>query len=115
MTTIGKDFTIEFADGSSFTGKRADVDDNGDEIRGTGWRQASIDSIVGVDANGELVGKDAYSGFLATRTQCCGAVDKGIDDGIVCRACYRECWLPRPCEPIIPVVTPEAQGKEPAS
>ena len=32
--------------------------------------------------------KDA-DGLSQQFTSCCGATDKGVDDGIVCRKCYR--------------------------
>lgn len=45
--------------------------------------------VVGLDADGRIVmqmGEDYTFGL----TLCCNAYDKGVEDGVVCRACYSD-------------------------
>lgn len=81
-------FTIRFGDGRTFVGTRALSD--GPEGRGTGWRQANIDAIVGMDEYDELISEDSLTGFRWSVTWCCGASQKGTEYGAACRACYSE-------------------------
>lgn len=56
------------------------------------WPDASADAVVGLDEDGYPVAAAGYRGdrWYFGLTMCCGASFKGVEDGIVCRACYRE-------------------------
>lgn len=55
-----------------------------------GWDQVTLDAVVGLDARwGDIIGESKASGaFRWGVTRCCGASDKGVEDGIVCRRCF---------------------------
>lgn len=78
-------FTFTFADGSTLNVRRAVNDE-----RGTGWRQSSIDMVIGMDQEGEPVARDPHGDMEYLLTLCCGASYKGMESYVGCRACYRE-------------------------
>lgn len=43
--------------------------------------------VLGLDDEGRIVVKTTF-GTIFGLTLCCNAFDKGIDTGVVCRACY---------------------------
>lgn len=53
-----------------------------------------IDSerVLGLDEDGRIVVNDfgADADFVFGLTLCCDAYDKGVEDGVVCRACYSD-------------------------
>lgn len=55
--------------------------------------ELNLEIVAGLDEDGRIVvdNLDALKGngpFLFGLTLCCNAFDKGVEDGIVCRACY---------------------------
>lgn len=74
--------TFTFADGRTAVVRLAVNDE-----RGTGWRQTSLDAVVGIDEDEQLIAED---GFQYALTDCCGGSFKGCDSYVGCRACYRE-------------------------
>lgn len=58
-----------------------------------------VDEVVGLDGAGRIVvdqfgalnkEEPSRNDFLFALTLCCNASDKGIEDGVVCRGCYRD-------------------------
>ena len=49
-----------------------------------------VAKVVGLDPDGRIVVEDFGPDptFVFGLTLCCNAYDKGVEDGIVCRACY---------------------------
>lgn len=70
-----------------------------------GWDQANLDAVVGLDALwGDIIGESKADAFRWGVTFCCGASDKGVDDGIVCRRCFNPIHgIVRPSDDIIPL------------
>lgn len=46
-------------------------------------------TVVGLDADGRIVVREDWMGGAGFGlTLCCDAFDKGMEDGVFCRACY---------------------------
>ncbi len=46
------------------------------------------DTIVGLDPEGRIAVREDWMSSAFGLTLCCDAWDKGVEDGVVCRACY---------------------------
>lgn len=44
--------------------------------------------VVGLSPDGRVVVKDEWADYLFGLTLCCNAYDKGMENGVGCRACY---------------------------
>lgn len=44
--------------------------------------------VFGLDPEGRIVVNDFDGAFMFGLTLCCDAADKGVENGVVCRACY---------------------------
>ena len=53
-------------------------------------KNVDFDTVVGLDQDDRIVVKLDFMGddYLFGLTLCCNAFDKGVEDGVVCRACY---------------------------
>lgn len=58
----------------------------------TKWKQYGDNVILGNDDEGMDYAHNVEEGMWWRITPCCGASDKGVEDGVVCRSCYG--WIP---------------------
>lgn len=56
------------------------------------WTQYDEGTILGVDDEGMEYAHNVADGMWWRITPCCGASDKGVEHGVVCRKCYG--WIP---------------------
>lgn len=73
-TELTETVEVRFADGSTLSAPNS-----------------LAENIVGKDAEGRVIAQEVILDevMLFALTSCCLATDKGVEDGIVCRRCYR--------------------------